>query len=403
MLDRPRKRIYDTILQDHLHRNRQMAFLVGPRQVGKTTVCRTASEQYLDWDNTDDRAVFLAGPKAVATRIGINRLRPITAAFDELHKFRHWKRFLKGFFDTYSPDVKVMVTGSSRLDVYRRGGDSLMGRYFQYRMHPFSIAELASVSLPDPKRIVRQPTEVAANEWAALWEHGGFPEPFLRRDAGFTLKWNTSRRHQLLREDVRDLTEIRELDQLEVLVGLLGHRSGRQLIYSKLAAEIQISQDTLRRWICTLTSFGLGFVVKPWFRNVAKAIRKEPKWYLRDWSQVPDDGQRVETFMACHLLKAVDGWNDMGLGTFELRYLRDKMQREVDFVVIRDHKPWMLVEAKKHDGNVGSSLAHFQKVTKVAHAFQALFDADYLQADCFSEGASWPKTVPMRTLLSQLM
>lgn len=399
-----RKRIYDAVLSEHLASQRQMAFISGPRQVGKTTTCRGLSRSYLNWDNTDDRRIILKGPGAVAQQVGLDRLAevaPVTM-FDELHKFRRWKGFLKGFFDTYADRTRVLVTGSSRMDLYRRGGDSLMGRYFLYRMHPFTVAEAARQELPDAKRVVRCPCPTRQEDFSALWEHGGFPEPFLKRDPRFSRRWRGLRQQQLLREDLRDLSRVQELGQLETLMSLLQERSSDQLIYSNLAAEVQVSMDTIRRWISTLCGLHLGFLIRPWFKNIPRSLRKEPKWFLRDWSGIGDPGRKAETFVACHLLKAVEGWTDLGLGEFHLGYLRDKSKREVDFLVVRDRRPWMLVEVKKAAPQVASSLGHFQDQTGAPHAFQVVLEAPYVAADCFA-GPRGPLVVPARTFLSQLL
>ncbi|RKY04265.1 MAG: hypothetical protein DRP56_10260 [Planctomycetota bacterium] len=381
-----------------------MALVSGPRQVGKTTVCRTLCKGYLNWDNIDDRRVIMAGPAAVAQSLELDTLRrkvPV-CLFDELHKFSRWKQFLKGFFDTYADQVRILITGSSRLDVYRRGGDSLMGRYFLYRMHPFSVAEAVYQDLPDPACVYRQPKTVSESDFAALWTHGGYPEPFLKRDMRFTRRWTNLRLQQFLREDVRDMTQIHQFDQLEVLVNLLTNRSSDQLIYSNLAKAIQVSNDTIRRWIATLCMLHLGFLIRPWFKNVSRSLRKEPKWFLRDWSGIEDPGQRAETFLGCHLLKAVQGWTDMGLGSFELGYLRDKNQREVDFVVIRDGRPWFLAEAKHSETKLSTALNYFQKQLKAPYAFQVVIEADAVDADCFTK-ARRAMVVPARTFLSQLL
>jgi predicted AAA+ superfamily ATPase len=396
-----RLRLYDRVLQDHFVRNRQMAWVSGPRQVGKTTTCRLEGTDYLNWDNADDRRLILRGPAAVAARIQLEQLRKIRpiAVFDELHKDKKWKAFLKGFFDVYGERTRIIVTGSSRLDVYRRGSDSLMGRYFLYRMHPFTVGEVIRIDLP--KDVIHPPSPLIEAEWQALWEHGGFPEPFLRRDARFTRRWRSLRRDQLTHEDIRDVAQIETLGLLETLTDILAERSGQQLIYSNLANEVGIAVDTVKRWIDLLQRLHFGFVVRPWFSNVSKALRKEPKWFLRDWSGIDSPGQRAETLMACHLLKAVEGWTDLGLGNFELRYLRDKLKREVDFLVVRDRKPWMLVEVKTSDTRLSDSLSYFQIATKAKHAFQAVFDLPYVHADCFRRMD--PAVVPARTLLSQLL
>lgn len=396
-----RTRLYDGLLQDHLSQNRQMAFVSGPRQVGKTTTCRAVATHYLNWDNQDERRRLVAGPASLAAVLGLEQLQakvPV-AVLDELHKYGKWKNLLKGFFDTYGDRTKLIVTGSSRLDVFRRGGDSLMGRYLLYRVHPWSVAECHYTNLPEAP--IRPPCEITAADWTALWEHGGFPEPFLRREIRFSRRWRTLRHDQLAKEDLRDVTRVQDLGTMEVLIRLLEERSGQPLVYSNLAAEIGVSVDTIRRWIDLLGRLHVGFLVRPWFKNVAKSLRKEPKWFLRDWSGVADEGARAETFAACHLLKAVEGWTDLGLGQFELRYLRDKLKREVDFLVVRDGRPWFLAEIKKGDRSLSPALAHFQAATSALHAFQIVFDLPFEAADCFAH--RHPIVVPARTFFSQLL
>ncbi len=399
-----RARVYDKVLADHLGSQRQMAMVSGPRQVGKTTTCRQLADLYLNWDNADDRALVLRGPGAVAERLGLLRLRasPPTVLFDELHKFKKWKQFLKGFFDTYAEQAHILITGSSRMDIYRRGGDSLMGRYLLYHMHPFTVGEAVWQNLPNPDRIVRDPRPIPEDDFSALWTHGGYPEPFVKRDIRFTRRWRALRMQQLLREEVRDTTQIQQLGQLETVAALLSDRSGQQLVYSNLAAEVQTSVDTMRRWIAVLCHLQMGFLVRPWFKNVSRSLRKEPKWFLRDWSGVNDLGSRAETLVACHLLKAVEGWTDLGLGQFDLGYLRDKDQHEVDFVVVRDGKPWFLAEVKSNDERISPALKYYQDRLDVPFAFQVLMEADFVEADCFAAGRQ-PIAVPAKTLLSQLL
>ena len=400
----PTPRIYDSLLAGHLAAYRQMAFVSGPRQVGKTTTCRHRADACFNWDDVDDRELILAGPRSLIDRLGLDRLSgtvPVVL-FDELHKFPRWKQFLKGFFDTCADRVRIAVTGSARLDVYRRGGDSLMGRYLPYRMHPFSVAETITQELPDTARIVRPPRPIEAGDFDALWRHGGYPEPFLKRDVRFSRRWQSLRFGQLVREEVRDLTQVQQLDQFEIMVRLLAGRSAQQLVYGNLARQVRVAVDTVRRWIAALCDLHLGFIVRPWFRNVPRSLRKEPKWYLRDWASIEDVGQRAETFVACHLLKAVEGWTDMGLGAFELGYLRDKEKREVDFLVVRDGEPWFLAEAKHRDESMSPSLKHYQEQTGAPFAFQVTTDAAYVDADCFAKPCA-PLIVPARTFLSQLL
>ncbi len=395
-------RTYDRILAEHVRTHRQLALVSGPRQVGKTTACQRARSgaRYLTWDDQDDRRLLSRGPKAIAADIGLADLaaEPTVLVIDEIHKYRRWKTLLKGLFDGYADRLRVLVTGSSRLDVYRRGGDSLMGRYFLYRMHPLTLGELRDPT--PPAQELRPPRRPRKDHLATLLQHGGFPEPFLRADQRFTNRWRGLRRQQLLREDVRDTTRIQEIGQLEILARLLDERAGHQLVYANLARDVNIAVDTARRWVDTLCGLHHGFLVRPWFKNVSKALRKEPKWYPRDWSEAEDQGARAEAFIAGHLLKAVETWTDLGLGSYELRYLRDKEKREVDFLVVRGRKPWFLVEVKRSDGALSPALAHFQRQTQAPHAFQVVLERDFVPADPFDRRD--PCVVPASTLLSQL-
>ncbi len=395
-------RLQDHVLRQHFQNYRQMAFVSGPRQVGKTTTCRalTPGLVYLNWDDQDDRRLITQGPARVAQHIGVDALseQRQVVVFDEIHKYARWKTFLKGLFDRHADRLGILVTGSSRLDAYRRGGDSLMGRYFIYRMHALSVGEL--VNRQRTEELIRPPQPLASGRFDALWSWGGFPEPFIQRSARFSNRWQRLRRQQLVREDVRDLTRIQELGQLEILVALLCERSGDQLSYSSLARQVNVSVDTMRRWVRALCVLHHGFLVRPWFRNVAKSLRKEPKFFLYDWSGVKDPGKRAETFFACHLLKAVETWTDVGLGEFSLHYLRDKLKREVDFLVVRDDQPWILIEVKQSETQLSRALPHFQKQVKAPYAVQAVMDLPFVRASCFDRNE--PTVVPARTLLSQL-
>jgi uncharacterized protein len=394
-------RLYDAIIADHLRRHRRMAFVTGPRQVGKTTTCRAKATAYLDWDAPASRRLILEGSDAVARHLGFDQVpaKHSVVVFDELHKHPRWRDFLKGLYDVHSDAVRVLVTGSSRLDVFRRAGDSLMGRYFAYRMHPLSVGELLHPYVPED--LLRPPKSIPETDFLALLEHGGFPEPFVKRNRRDSLLWRRQRRDLLLRQDARDFTSISDIARLEVLGDILAERSATQLVFARLSADLGISIDTSRRWVEALSSLHFGFLVRPWSKSIAKSLRKEPKWYLRDWSGIEDAGARAETFVAAHLLKAVEGWTDLGLGTFELRYLRDKQKREVDFAVIRDKKPWLLVEVKASDTTLSPALRYFQEATGAPHAFQVVLDMPYVQANAFDRKGA--VVVPARTLLSQLL
>lgn len=396
-----RTRLYAGIAEEHLREHRQMLFMSGPRQVGKTTIAKQLADFYFDWDNRNHQQLILGGPEAIAEACTLEapKERLPVLAFDELHKFSRWKNFLKGFFDTYENQCRILVTGSAKLDVYRRGGDSLMGRYFPYRIHPFSVAELCRKDVPGD--LVSGATPLAATQWRALQQYGGFPEPLLKGEKRFSTRWQSLRNDRLLKEDLRDLTRIQELNLLEIMARILASRSGEQLIFSNLANQVQVSPKTAKEWVNILVANYYGFLVRPWFKNLNKTLRKEPKWFLRDWSGIPDPGQRTETLIACHLLKAVEYWTDLGLGSFQLCYIRDKQKREVDFAVIRDDQVWFLVEAKQSDTTISPDLKHYQQATGAEHAFQVVCALPYENIDCFTY--TRPVAVPALTFLSQLV
>lgn len=400
------KRSYEILLEEHLAHNRQMAFLSGPRQVGKTTTSLEASTEspihhYFNWDNEDHRTLIITGPHAVAIAAKLNQAHkqlPILV-FDEIHKYRNWKRFLKGFFDTYEKKCRILVTGSARLDVYKRGGDSLMGRYFLYRIHPLSIREIIDPSLS--KKEIQPPKKIKPTQYKALLKFGGFPEPYLKRHAVFFNRWKHLRTEQLFREDLRDLSQVQEISQIRLLSEILAEEASHALNYSALASKIKVSAPTLQRWIELLKNLYFCFTIQPWSKNLSRSLIKEPKIYLWNWAVIEDQGARLENFVASHLLKAVQFWTDQGLGDYGLHYLRDKDKREVDFLVTKDRKPWFLVEAKA-SSNAGISkwLYYYQEKLDVPHAFQIAFDLPYVDKDCFK--LKGPVIVPAETFLSQL-
>ena len=400
-------RIYDRVVERHLAEERQMVFLSGPRQVGKTTLCEAFQTVSLNWDSDEGRETILRGECAVAGAAGIPMTgavsiagagRPVVA-LDELHHYPQWKRFLKGLFDTYGKQMKILVTGSARLNVYKRGGDSLMGRYFPYRMHPLSVGELLHPVLLD-EEICRTPEDIGDSRWERLLSFGGFPEPYSRGNNLFSRRWRKLRFEQLMREDIRKDTSIRELDQIETLAKILAERSGEQLVYASLGRDVNVSEITARDWVSTLASFFFGFRVSPWSKHVANAIRKTPKWYLRDWSGISDDGKRGETIVACHLLKATEFWTDVGFGDYGLYYVRTKQKQEVDFLVTKDGNPWFLVEVKSNDRHLSRPLVDMQKMLNVPYAFQVVMDMPFVNADAFADNN--PVVVPARTFLAQL-
>lgn len=401
------KRIYEAVFEEHLAENRQMLFLVGPRQVGKTTTSLDVSEPYKDhfyfnWDIQSDRKKILEGPDAIAEWMQLGTLRKTipVVVFDELHKYGKWKTFLKGFFDKYSKSVRIIVTGSARLDVYKAGGDSLMGRYFSYRLHPLSVAEIVDPTFK--KTEISNPKKISDKLFSNLITFGGFPDPFLKKTPQFYTRWKRTRSQQLFEEDLRDLTRIQELGQIQVLAEVLRQQVGQLTSFTELSKKVNVSIDTIRRWLEILKSFYYCYTVQPWSKNVVRSLLKEPKVYLWDWSCTADIGACAENFIASHLLKAVHFWTDRGWGDYELYYLRDKEKREVDFLVAKNGEPWFLVEVKKSsNGSPSKSLYYFQEMLNVECAVQVALDMDYVDLSCFE--SSKPLIVPATTFLSQLI
>ena len=402
------KRIYEALLGEHFATLRQMAFLSGPRQSGKTTLAKMAlpDARYFSYDDPKDFGVIQRGGDAISALLSLSKEERSqnqgSVIFDEIHKFPRWKNMLKGFFDVYGDNrkLKIAVTGSARLNVYKRGGDSMMGRYFQYRVHPLSVGEIGSAEIGTDD-IFRKPVEVVPSTIDSLLELGGFPEPFLNGNAKFRYRWSRMRLDQLFSEDIRDLSKVQDIRQIRQLAELLSSRVSGGINMASLAADLSVSQPTVANWISLLESIYFSYEVRPWHKNVASSIRKQPKIYLWDWSQIADEGARKENFVASHLLKAVHWWTDSGIGEFQLCYVRDKMQREVDFLVVRDGKPFMLVECKSsHREALSPALVHFAKTLDVPLAWQVVFDRP--PSGFVPDESSSPSRIPVGDLLKIL-
>ncbi len=359
---------------------RKMVFVSGPRQVGKTTLAKamlaTRAGRYFNWDLPSDRKILTKDPtffeKDPITRPG----RPLVV-FDELHKFARWKNYLKGVFDGFGDRFAFLVTGSGRLDIYKRGGDSLLGRYVPLFLFPLTVAELSgkrstwAMFRQDLDRLDVE-DKTAGKAFRALLRLGGFPEPFLRQSDAFYRAWSAGRAERLVREDIRDATSLRELSLLEMLARLLPERVGSPLSLNSMREDLGVAFETVRSWVGVLDAFYYSFRISPWTRNVARAIRREAKLYLWDWAEVDSEGARFENLVALHLLKAVRTWTAVGEGSLDLAYIRDKQKREVDFVVTEKNRPKILVECKLSDTVLSPSLLWFQESLKVPVAVQVV-------------------------------
>jgi predicted AAA+ superfamily ATPase len=382
-----------------------MAFLVGPRQVGKTTIAkklqsRFSKSLYLNFDSVKDRQQILSGQSFIEDIFPTNMLadsKPLVI-FDEIHKYRDWKNYIKGFYDLYKDYYSIIVTGSARLDIYQSGGDSLIGRYFQYNIHPLSVSELLS---SDDCDFLKSPSELSQANFDNLYKYSGFPDPYHNATNQYYNLWQSTRFKQLIHEEIRSLANLQEIYLLETLAEILKSRSGQLLNSSNLAKQINVTSQTVFRWINILDRFYYCFTVRPWFKNVTRSLIKDPKVYLWDWSLVIDEGQKTENFIASHLLKFVNFYSDVGLGRFELFYLRDIDKKEVDFLIVRDNEPFMMIESKTSDIRISKSMEHFRRQLNPNYAIQAILNEDFVAKTCFV-GES-PIIAPAKTFLSQLI
>lgn len=322
--------------------SRKMVFLGGPRQVGKTTLAQSLIKgykdghpAYLNWDNALSRQTILKGEWPKEQELIV---------FDEVHKRKGWQTLVKGIWDTWKNTQKFLITGSARLDIFRKGGDSMMGRYHYYRIHPFTLPELG----------------FSEKNLSLLFQFGGFPEPLVEQDPTELRRWHLQRVSKLVRVDLRDLENVSDLDKVEMLADLLQERVGSPLSYKSLAEDLQSTDKTVKRWVQILDSLYFCYLIPPFGSNKIKAIKKSQKLYLWDWSQIEDPGFRFENVVASHLLKLCDYWQDVLGHRAELRYIRDDSGKECDFVVIKDKKPVFAVECKLSDTDIAPSLLHFR-------------------------------------------
>lgn len=341
----------------------KMIFITGPRQCGKTTLAKSILSVnfsdagiYLNWDNAQHRKLILAHAWNDEQQLVI---------FDELHKYKRWKNWIKGVYDVEHEKHAFIVTGSARLDVYRRGGDSLFGRYHLWHLHPFTLDE--------------RPDHLTAEETLKrLMEFGGFPEPFLKADKRFANRWRRERFERILSEDIRDVENVRDIALISLFAETLKARVAKPIAVSNIANDLEISPKTAKSWLAILERMYLGFAVYPYSpKNIARTLVKQPKFYFFDNADVESDvGARFENLVACHLFKRLQFMADSEGERIELRYIRDKDKREVDFVVLRDKKVDELIEVKYSEASISQSLVRYAGLLKPRLATQIVCQLD---------------------------
>ena len=322
-------------LQEDLQK--KMVFVSGPRQVGKTTLCLSMApkgHRYMNWDVLEDRQWIIQQKFPKESFV----------IYDEIHKFKNWRNYIKGLYDT-NRKKKILVTGSARLDYYRHSGDSLQGRYHHYRLHPFTVKEL---NLTSQKEINK------------LLIRGGFPEPFLSGSQREALRWRREYKSRVVHEEISSLELSQNLSQMELLLLRLPELVASPLSINSLREDIGLAHKTVAKWLDIFERMYLIYRLKPYHSNILRAVRKEQKHYHYNWAEVEEEGARFENLIAGHLLKQVHFQQDYYGQNQELCYFRDTDKREVDFIVTQDKQPILAVECKKKAQNISSSLKYFK-------------------------------------------
>jgi hypothetical protein len=346
-----------------------MRFIAGPRQSGKTTLARHflslqhSEGLYYDWDQRDVRDAFKADSRFFESRMRESRVEGSLpyVCFDEIHKMPKWKNILKGLFDTFERECRFIVTGSARLDWFRKSGDSLAGRFFLFRLNPVSLSELSNRPRlePGPKETAGEFMErmlslgrPEQDLMEQLLHYSGFPEPLTKADKSFYLRWQRDLVDQLTRGDVRDLTRILAVEHIATLMQLIPERVGSPLSLNALTEDVETSYTTVRNAIRAMELTYALFLISPYSRRIARAVKKEKKAYFYDWGRSQDPAKRFENYIAVELKTMIDLWHDKGISDFDLMYVRTRDGKETDFLITRDREPWCLLEAKLQDAAI---------------------------------------------------
>jgi predicted AAA+ superfamily ATPase len=366
------------LLQDE----RRMAFIVGPRQAGKTTLAKsllpTETDGYFNWDIESHRRMIVRSPEDFWRPPAPPATDRPRLVLDEIHKYPRWKRFLKGLYDAAGRDADILVTGSGHLNVFQKGGDSLLGRYGLYHLHPFTVGEMIRPSgtpIPAPAAfwesvLTSPPPTGAAEALASIERFSGFPEPLYAQNTERLRRWRRMRRRLVTREDLRDLTRIRDIGLVDTLVLFLPDRIGSPLSLNALSQTLGVAYNTVQGWVRALEQLYYLFEIRPFAGRLARTLRREAKVYLFDGTEIPDEGPRFENTVALHLAKLVHAWTDRGDGDFTLHYVRDKEKHEVDFLIAEEGRPHLLLEAKSGRSDVSPSLRYFKERLKPRYTVQ---------------------------------
>ncbi len=385
--------------QDFLHG--RMSFICGPRQIGKTTLVRQYLERigqrdnYHNWDSLTLRQRFASNPLFFIANISkplVSGNLPSTQnrewiVFDEIHKYPHWKDILKGYYDEWKEFIEFIITGSARLDYFRRSGDSLVGRYFLFKMNPLHPNDLTGVTLDrdtawtpnileDP---FHEPNQSFSEATDHLYHLSGFPEPASVGTKEFYQRWKNNHISLITTEDVRDLSRIENIQKLQTLVFLLPERVGSPLSVNNLKNILGCAHASVQNWLEILKKVYLVFDLLPYSAHLARSVRKERKFFFWDWGLLEDEGKRFENFVAVQLKRAVSAWTEWGKGDFNLSFVRTKDGREVDFVITSNQKACLLIECKMSERTLSPNLRYFKDRLQVPMAFQVIETPGHLE------------------------
>lgn len=382
-----KERYLTPVLPDLCFSWKKIAFVSGPRQCGKTTLARMLLKQrkhgvYANWDEPDFRKAWGCNPRSIIPKAEGDEI-PLLV-LDEIHKHYRWKRHLKGVYDTLETPCDILVTGSARLNVYRRHSDSLLGRHFNFRLHPFSIREMENHESIAPDELIEaifskslRRKKARQEHLDALMEHGPFPEPLFGGNQAMTKRWRRVREQMVIREDLRDFSKLPELDRVELMAAILPDRVGSLFSIAAMREDLECGFHTVKRWMKYLNELYYLFEIKPYGKKIPRTLKREGKVYLWDFGAVKDKAARFENLVACHLLKACHFWTDTGLGEFELFFLRNKEKQEIDFLIVRNGTPWLPVEVKMGETDPSPSWRKFAPFLPCKHCLQVVYQPEW--------------------------
>jgi hypothetical protein len=334
---------------------RKAVFLAGPRQCGKTYLSRQigSSYDYLNFDIPEDRKRIL--------KKEWYRDRDLVI-FDEIHKMKKWKIWLKGVLDSDRENQQFLVTGSAKLNTYKKVGDSLAGRYFSYRLYPFDLKEILNHPSKEVNALVKDASNTNEALINRLLEVSGFPEPFLVAEKSFYQKWRQTHLDVILKQDILETESVKNIKQLETLAFLLTEKVGSLVSYNSLREDLSTDDKSIKRWVDILENSYVLFRIYPFSsKSLIGGLKKAPKVYFFDIGRIESTSARIENLVALSLMKEIHRRMDVEGEVYDLSFIRNKQQMEIDFLITKNKKPHLMIEVKESDANESPNLSSFRK------------------------------------------